>query len=183
MKVFALALLLAVLRSCGLQSGAREGNAAGNHGGSGEVAAGEDTVPSQETTGPTTRPAAERGTVPVEGPASRSAASRPAVGTNGMVSSANPLATRAGLEILKRGRNAFDAALAIAAALNVVEPEMSGIGGYGAIVVYDAESEQTRFLEVGSKTPRELDPSIFRPRPRATRGTGAVPRWSPRRAT
>ena len=80
-----------------------------------------------------------------------------------MVSSAHPLATKAGLEILEDGGNAFDAAVAVAAALNVVEPEMSGIGGYGALVVYDAEEGETRFLEIGSKVPESVDSSIFRP--------------------
>ncbi|HET9928250.1 MAG TPA: gamma-glutamyltransferase [Rubrobacter sp.] len=98
-----------------------------------------------------------------EGPASRNTAVRPAVGTNGMVSSAHPLATRAGLEIMDDGGNAFDAAVAVAASLGVVEPMMSGVGGYGAIVVYSAEERWTRFLEVGSRTPASLDPSVFRP--------------------
>ena len=98
-----------------------------------------------------------------EGPANRNTATRPAAGTNGMVSSAHPLATRAGLEVMEDGGNAFDAAVAVAASLNVVEPMMSGVGGYGAIVVYDAEAGETRFLEVGSRTPASLDASVFRP--------------------
>lgn len=98
-----------------------------------------------------------------EGPATTSTASRAAVGTNGMVSSAHPLATRAGVEILEDGGNAFDAAVAVGAALNVVEPMMSGVGGYGATVVYDATEGETRFLETGSRTPGSLDPSVFRP--------------------
>jgi gamma-glutamyltranspeptidase/glutathione hydrolase len=158
--------LLVVLCSCGAHSGARE------EGASRESAAGETTRqsagPSGETTGgpvelTTPEPGAEQDAGPVEGPASRNTASRPAVGTNGMVSSAHPLATRAGLEILEDGGNAFDAAVAVSAALNVVEPMMSGVGGYGAIVVYDAERGETRFLEVGSRTPAALDPGIFRP--------------------
>ena len=87
----------------------------------------------------------------------------PATGSSGMVSSANPLATRAGLEILEEGGNAFDASVAVAAALNVVEPMMSGIGGYGGIMVYDADEEQTRFLHASSRMPATLDPKAFRP--------------------
>ena len=98
-----------------------------------------------------------------EGPATTSTASRAAVGTNGMVSAAHPLATRAGVEVLEDGGNAFDAAVAVGAALNVVEPMMSGVGGYGATVVYDAEKGETRFLETGGRTPESLDPSVFRP--------------------
>jgi gamma-glutamyltranspeptidase/glutathione hydrolase len=98
-----------------------------------------------------------------DGPATTSTAARTAVGTNGMVSAAHPLATRAGVEVLEDGGNAFDAAVAVGAALNVVEPMMSGVGGYGATVVYDAEKGETRFLETGSRTPESLDPSVFRP--------------------
>jgi gamma-glutamyltranspeptidase / glutathione hydrolase len=86
----------------------------------------------------------------------------PAVAGSGMVSSANPYATQAGTEILAEGGNAFDAAVAVAAALNVVEPMMSGVGGYGAIVVYSAEEGETRFLDTGSRTPEALDPVVFR---------------------
>jgi len=80
-----------------------------------------------------------------------------------MVSSASPYATRAGLEILSEGGNAFDAAVAVAAALNVVEPMMSGIGGYGAIAIYDAGSGETRVLQATSRMPATLEPDVFRP--------------------
>ena len=159
MRVFLAALLVGVLCSCGAQTTAQndtpsENTTIGERTSSGRIA-------SEETTEPAARTTAER--EPVEGPASRNTASRPAIGTNGMVSSAHPLATKAGLEILEQGGNAFDAAVTVAAALNVVEPEMSGIGGYGAIVIYDAEERKSRFLEIGSRVPATLDPSIFRP--------------------
>jgi gamma-glutamyltranspeptidase / glutathione hydrolase len=166
-KPFLLALVLVVLCSCGAQSGAREDGASGE--GNTPVETTEDNPhlsgkTAEEATEPTTpEPAAGQDAGPVEGPASRNTTGRPAVGTNGMVSSAHPLATRAGLEVLEAGGNAFDAAVAVSAALGVVEPEMSGIGGYGATVVYDAERGETRFLEVGSRVPESVDPSIFRP--------------------
>jgi len=86
----------------------------------------------------------------------------PAVGEKGMVSSAHPLATQAGLDILSEGGNAFDAAVAVAAVLNVVEPAMSGMGGYGTIIIYDTEKDQARFLNPSSRIPRAVDSDVFR---------------------
>jgi gamma-glutamyltranspeptidase/glutathione hydrolase len=91
------------------------------------------------------------------------AAAAPATGRSGLVSSAHPLATEAGLHILRSGGNAFDAAVAIAAALNVVEPAMSGLGGYGTILVYHAESKRVRFLNPSGRIPVALDSDVFRP--------------------
>jgi gamma-glutamyltranspeptidase/glutathione hydrolase len=86
----------------------------------------------------------------------------PAVSTAGMVSSAHPLATQAGLEILVKGGNAFDAAVAVAAALNVVEPMMSGAGGYGTIMVYHRGTDRARFLNSSDRIPRGVDADVYR---------------------
>ncbi len=75
---------------------------------------------------------------------------RPVVmGRNGMVCSGHPLASQAGIAMLQKGGNFADAALATAAALNVVEPLMSGIGGDGFIMVY---RKDTDVLEVCNGT-------------------------------
>jgi gamma-glutamyltranspeptidase / glutathione hydrolase len=87
---------------------------------------------------------------------------RPAFGTTAMVSTAHPLATEAGLEILRSGGNAFDAAVAIAAALNVVEPAMSGAGGYGTILVHHGASKETWFLNPSGRIPAGVNSDAFR---------------------
>jgi len=86
----------------------------------------------------------------------------PAEGIRGMVSTAHPMATKAGLDILKKGGNAFDAAVAIAATLNVVEPMMSGMGGYGTILIYDAKKSEIRFLDSSGKIPMAVNSDAFR---------------------
>ena len=85
-----------------------------------------------------------------------------AVGTQGMVSTAHPIATDAGLETLRSGGNAFDAAVTIASTLNVVEPMMSGMGGYGTILVYDAERGEAHYLDASGKIPVGVDADVYR---------------------
>jgi gamma-glutamyltranspeptidase/glutathione hydrolase len=79
-----------------------------------------------------------------------------------MVSSANPLATRAGLDLLAQGGTAFDAAVGVAAALNVVEPENSGLGGYGTLLLYDSRRGETLFLNASGRIPRRVRGDAFR---------------------
>ncbi|MGK0218409.1 MAG: gamma-glutamyltranspeptidase/glutathione hydrolase [Planctomycetota bacterium] len=79
-----------------------------------------------------------------------------------MVSTAHPIATQAGLSILRRGGNAFDAAVAIASTLNVVEPMMSGMGGYGTILVFDAEQGEAHYLDASGKIPQAVNADAYR---------------------
>ena len=94
---------------------------------------------------------------------------------SGEVASAHPLATQAGRDILAAGGNAFDAAIAVAAVLNVVEPMMSGLGGYGTILTYEAQSKQIRFLNASGRFPASTNTDLMRePTPDLqTQGPGA----------
>ncbi len=79
---------------------------------------------------------------------------RPAMG-RAAVSSAHPIATAAGLEILRKGGNVVDAAVAVSFALGVVEPDASGIGGYGQMLVQLASFPAPALIEFMTRAPEE----------------------------
>jgi len=63
-------------------------------------------------------------------------------GTKGIVAASQPLAVSAGIEILRKGGNAADAAVAVAACLNVTEPSSTGIGGDAFCLFFDAKAKK-----------------------------------------
>jgi gamma-glutamyltranspeptidase/glutathione hydrolase len=85
-----------------------------------------------------------------------------AVGTKAMVATAHSLATQAGIDILKKGGNAFDAAVAISATLNVVEPSRSGMGGVGFMTLYVAKTGEVVSLQMTGAAPYAATPDKFK---------------------
>jgi gamma-glutamyltranspeptidase/glutathione hydrolase len=79
---------------------------------------------------------------------------------NGMVVCATPNAAEAGLEILKKGGNAVDAAVAVQFALEVTHPEAGNIGG-GGFMVYRSASGQTNTLDFREKAPAAANVNMF----------------------
>ena len=77
------------------------------------------------------------------------------------VASANPLATSAGLEILALGGNAFDAAVAVSAALAVVEPYHSGLGGGGFWLLHQAKTNKNIFIDGRETAPLAAKEDMF----------------------
>jgi gamma-glutamyltranspeptidase/glutathione hydrolase len=71
----------------------------------------------------------------------------------GMVASAHPLASQAGLDILKAGGNAVDAAVAAAFAVGVAEPNSNGIGGEGMMIIYLARTRKAIAIDYRSAAP------------------------------
>ncbi|WP_268807012.1 gamma-glutamyltransferase, partial [Nostocoides japonicum] len=83
------------------------------------------------------------------------------VGGGGAVSSVDRDASQAGIDVLKAGGNAADAAVAAAAALGVTEPFSSGIGGGGFFVYYDAKRKKVSTIDGRETAPRTFTPTVF----------------------
>src|SRR5256712_5240723 len=81
--------------------------------------------------------------------------------SHGMVATSQPLASQTGLDVLKRGGNAVDAAIAMAAVLNVTEPNMTGVGGDAFMMIYSSKTKKLEGLNASGRAPRALNLEYF----------------------
>ncbi|MFE0089059.1 gamma-glutamyltransferase [Streptomyces sp. NPDC058991] len=102
---------------------------------------------------PPTQQAPDRAPTPVKEPV--------AAGYGGAVASVDADASAVGIEVLRRGGNAVDAAVATAAALGVTEPYSAGIGGGGYFVHYDAKQRRVHTIDGRETAPRSADAALF----------------------
>ena len=100
-----------------------------------------------------------------EAPAStRPALTRPAVaGRHGLVTTGHPIASAAGLQILIKGGNAFDAVAAVGAMAGLGEPEMNGIGGNGFMTVFHKATNTVWSVSMAGAAPKGIVPAEMTP--------------------
>lgn len=91
-----------------------------------------------------------------------------------MIATSQPLASAAGLHVMREGGNAVDAAVTAAAVLAVVEPTMNGIGGDLFAIVYDPKARQLTGLNASGRAGRAATPAEF-----ARRGVTTMPEYGP----
>ncbi len=88
-------------------------------------------------------------------------AKNPAYASREMVVTANPLASEAGFEVLRRGGSAADALVAVQTVLGLVEPQSSGVGGGGFLVWYDAATGEVTTIDGRETAPASADADLF----------------------
>ena len=86
---------------------------------------------------------------------------RDATGMNAVVSTAKYEASKIGLDVLKKGGNAIDAAVAVGFALGVCEPQSSGIGGGGFMIIRFAKTGETKFIDFREIAPKKSTPEMW----------------------
>src|SRR5689334_7536654 len=82
-------------------------------------------------------------------------------GTGGAAASVDPIATQAAIDVLRRGGNAFDAAIAAASVLGVVEPYSCGLGGGGFMTFRDGRTGKITTLDSRETAPAKMKPDSF----------------------
>jgi len=100
------------------------------------------------------------------------------IATQGMAATSQPLATQVALDILKRGGTAVDAAIAANAAIGLMEPTGSGVGGDLFAIVWDAKSGKLHGLNASGRSPRSLTLEQLRAELRKL-GVSTIPRTGP----
>ncbi len=96
------------------------------------------------------------------------------IGQHGMVATSQPLATQIGLDILKNGGSAVDAAIAANAALGLMEPTGSGVGGDLFAIVYEAKTGKLYGLNASGRSPKALTLEYFK-----EKGYKSIPSFGP----
>lgn len=96
------------------------------------------------------------------------------IGQNGMAATSHPLATQVALDILKKGGNAIDAAIAANAVLGVVEPTGCGVGGDLFAIIWSAEKGKLYGLNASGRSPRSLKLEYFK-----NKGYEFIPSYGP----
>ncbi|GAB3749112.1 gamma-glutamyltransferase [Lysobacter olei] len=112
--------------------------------------------PAERGNGATQEPAA-----PVAEMKSGAATRSPVTPPGTAIASAHTLSTDAGMEIIRAGGNAFDAAIAVSATLSVVEPISSGIGGGGFFLLHDARTGRDVFVDARETAPASATPEAY----------------------
>jgi gamma-glutamyltranspeptidase/glutathione hydrolase len=101
------------------------------------------------------------GTLPAATPAPVPVPARAEHPPGAAVASGHAMATDAGLQILREGGNAFDAAVAVSSTLSVVEPISSGLGGGGFFLLHDAKTGKDIFLDAREVSPESVTPKVY----------------------
>jgi gamma-glutamyltranspeptidase/glutathione hydrolase len=96
------------------------------------------------------------------------------IGQNGMVATSHPLATQIGLDILKQGGTAIDAAIAANIALGLMEPTGNGIGGDLFAIVWDAKTRKLYGLNASGPAPKNISIDYFN-----SKGLNKIPSYGP----
>jgi len=96
------------------------------------------------------------------------------IAKNGMVATSQPLATQVGLDILKKGGSAIDAAIAANAALGLMEPTGCGMGGDLFAIIWDAKTQQLYGLNASGRSPKSLKIDYFK-----EKGMAKIPAHGP----
>jgi gamma-glutamyltranspeptidase/glutathione hydrolase len=89
------------------------------------------------------------------------AAGKPVIASDWMIAAANPLAVKAGADVLAAGGTAADALVAVQVVLGLVEPQSSGLGGGAFLVWYDALSNEVTTLDGRETAPLAVTPRLF----------------------